>query len=80
MVERTWSIPYQEEAEFFSKADPKLRLASVAALFAEKLKGSPVGDRVELKKLRQETQLLKPSFANQTRFNELQNMLQQAGD
>jgi hypothetical protein len=80
MVERTWSLPYQEEAEFFSKADPRLRLASVAALFAEKLKGSPVGDRVELKKLRQETQLLKPSFANQTRFNELQNMLQQAGD
>ena len=80
MVERTWSIPYQEEAEFFSKADPRLRLASVAALFAEKLKGSPVGDRVELKKLRQETQLLKSSFANQTRFNELQNMLQQAGD
>ncbi len=80
MVERTWSIPYQEEAEFFSKADPRLRLASVAALFAEKLKGSPVGDRVELKKLRQEAQLLKPSFASQTRFNELQNMLQQAGD
>ncbi|MEN8773845.1 MAG: von Willebrand factor type A domain-containing protein [Akkermansiaceae bacterium] len=80
MVERTWSIPYQEEADFFSKADPKLRLASVAALFAEKLKGSPVGDRVDLKNLRQETQLLRPSFVNQKRFNEFQTMLQQAGD
>lgn len=80
MVERTWAIPYQAEVAFFSKADPRLRLASVAALFAEKLKGSPVGDRVELKRLRQETQVLKPSFAHQARFNEFQTMLQQAGD
>ncbi len=80
MVERTWTIPYQAEVAFFSKADPRLRLASVAALFAEKLKGSPVGDRVELKRLRQETQVLKPSFAHQARFNEFQTMLQQAGD
>lgn len=80
MVERTWAIPYQAEVAFFSKADPRLRLASVAALFAEKLKGSPVGDRVELKRLRQETQVLKPSFSHQARFNEFQTMLQQAGD
>ena len=80
MIERTWSIPYQEETEFFSKADPKLRLAGVTALFAEKLKGSLVGDRVELKRLRQEAQLLRSRFGAQVRFDEFQTMLQQAGE
>ena len=80
MIERTWSIPYQEETKFFSKGDPKLRLAGVTALFAEKLKGSPVGDRVELKRLRQEAQLLRSRFGAQVRFIEFQTMLQQAGD
>ena len=80
MVERVWMIPYEEESLFFSEADPKIRLASVAGLFSEKIKGSPIGDRVELKRLRQEMQLLKPNFGNQARFNELQSMLLQAGD
>ena len=80
IIERTWSIPYQEETEFFSKADPKLRLAGVTALFAEKLKGSLVGDRVELKRLRQEAQLLRSRFGAQVRFDEFQTMLQQAGE
>ena len=80
MIERTWSIPYQEETKFFSKGDPKLRLAGVTALFAEKLKGSPVGDRVELKRLRQEAQLLRSRFGAQVRFIEFQTMLQQAGE
>ena len=80
MVERTWTIPYEEESAFFSEADPRLRLASVAGLFSEKIKGSAVGERVELKRLRQEVQLLKPSFGNQARFNELRSMLRQAGD
>jgi secreted protein with Ig-like and vWFA domain len=79
MVERTWAIPYQAEAALFSEAKPTLRLAGVAGLFAEKLKGSPVGERVELKRLRQETGLLKPTFNLQSRFHELSQMLQQAG-
>ena len=80
MVERTWTIPYQSDSTTFSEADPTLRLASVAGLFAERLKGSLVGERVELKRLRQEAELLKPVFRNQTRFQEFQTMLQQAGE
>jgi len=80
MVERTWTIPYQPDATAFSDAHPNLRLASVAGLFAEKLKGSPVGAQVEFKRLRQEIELLKPTFRNQTRFQEFQTMLQQAGE
>ncbi|MGC6564766.1 MAG: YfbK domain-containing protein [Akkermansiaceae bacterium] len=79
MVERTWTIPYDADSASFSEASPTLRLAGVAGLFAEKLKGSPVGERVELKRLRQEIQTLKPTFQNQPRFQELQTMLQQAG-
>ena len=79
MVERTWAIPYQPESPLFSEADPALRLAGVAGLFAEKLKGSPVGERVDLKRLRQETELLKPDFDLQPRFREFKTMLQQAG-
>ena len=80
MVERTWTIPYQSDSTTFSEANPTLRLASVAGLFAERLKGSSVGERVELKRLRQETELLKPIFRNQARFQEFQTMLQQAGE
>ena len=80
MVERTWAISYQPEAPLFSQAEPALRLASVAGLFAEKLKGSPVGERVDLKRLRQETELLKPNFDLQPRFHEFKIMLRQAGD
>lgn len=80
MVERTWTIPYEPDSSSFTEANPTLRLAGVAGLFAEKLKGSPVGERVELKRLRQEAQLLKPVFQNQARFQELQTMLNQAGE
>lgn len=80
MVERTWAIPYEPNSASFAEANPNLRLASVAGLFAEKLMGSPVGARVDLKRLRQEAELLKPAFQGQTRFQELQTMLQLAGE
>ncbi len=80
MVERTWGIPYEPEVVLFSEAKASLRLAATAGLFAEKLKGSAVGERVELKKLRQEMELLTPTFDLQPRFHELKNMLQQAGE
>lgn len=80
MVERTWLIPYEPQVAFFNEADPKLRLAGVAGLFAERLKGSPVGERVELKRLRQELPDLKARFGNQSRVHELETMLRQAGE
>ena len=80
MVERTWLIPYEPQVAFFNEADPKLRLAGVAGLFAERLKGSAVGERVELKRLRQELPDLKARFGNQPRVHELETMLRQAGE
>lgn len=78
MIERTWTIPYESQVDFFSQSSPSLRLAGIAGLFAEKLTASPVGERVELKTLRQELQRLKPLYQNQPRFSSLENMLEQA--
>jgi hypothetical protein len=80
MVERTWPIPYEEDVAGFSQADPAMRLAGTAALFAEKLKGSPVGERVDLKQLRKETDALQNEYSNQPRFQEFRTMLRQAGE
>ena len=80
MIERKWNIPFEEDVTSFTDSDPALRLAGTAALFAEKLKGSAVGERVELKELRKEADSLQGSYQSQTRFQELRAMLQQAGE
>lgn len=80
MVERKWNIPFEEDVTSFTDSDPALRLAGTAALFAEKLKGSAVGERVQLKELRKEADSLQGSYQSQARFHELRTMLQQAGE
>ncbi len=80
MVERTWNIPYEPEVTLFSEAKPGLRLAAAAGLFAEKLKESAVGERVELKRLRQEVERLQPSFGSYESFREFKAMLGWASD
>ena len=80
MVERKWNIPFEEDVTSFTDSDPALRLAGTAALFAEKLKGSAVGERVQLKELRKEADSLQGSYQSQARFQELRTMLQQAGE
>ena len=80
MVERTWAIPFESDVTLFPEAEPALRLASVAGLFAENLAESAVGGRVELKRLSQECENLKPTYGTQKRFQELQSMIQQARD
>ena len=78
MVERTWGIPYEPEVSLFPESNPKLRLACVAGLFAEKLKGSIIGERVDLARLRQEAEALKLTFDDQARFWSLKTMLEEA--
>ena len=80
MVERKWNIPFEEDVTSFTDSDPALRLAGTAALFAEKLKGSAVGERIQLKELRKEADSLQGSYQSQARFQELRTMLQQAGE
>ena len=80
MVERKWNISFEEDVTSFTDSDPALRLAGTAALFAEKLKGSAVGERVQLKELRKEADSLQGSYQSQARFQELRTMLEQAGE
>ncbi len=51
MVERSWTLPYESRAVAFDRASPSLQLAGTAAALAEKLRGGPTGDRVELDQL-----------------------------
>ncbi|MFT3830415.1 MAG: von Willebrand factor type A domain-containing protein [Opitutaceae bacterium] len=48
MVERSWTLPYESRAAAFDRALPSLQLAGTAAALAEKLRGGPAGDRVDL--------------------------------
>ncbi len=48
MVERSWTLPYESRAAAFDRAAPSLQLAGTAAALAEKLRGGPAGDRVDL--------------------------------
>ena len=48
MVERSWTLPYEPRAAAFDRSSPSLQLAGTAAALAEKLRGGPAGDRVDL--------------------------------
>ena len=51
MIERRWTVPYQTNVLSLAQAEPSMRLAAGAALLGEKLKGTPLGERVELDEL-----------------------------
>ena len=51
MIEREWTIPYDPGAPTLADAPASIRLASSAALLAERLAGSPIGETVELNQL-----------------------------
>jgi len=78
MVERTWNIPYEPQMVRFSDAPAGLRLAGSAVLFAEKLKGSIMGERVTVPPLIGEMNRLKSTFSKQLRFQELLQMMEAA--
>lgn len=51
MVERHWTIPYDENTPALDQAKPGIQLAATAALFAERLRGTPIGGLVQLDEL-----------------------------
>ena len=51
MVERSWPIPYEPSAPSLAEAASTMKLAALASLFAEKLKGGPLADLVDLAEL-----------------------------
>ncbi len=78
MVERRWPIPYQPQTPRLEQADPRIRIASVAALFAAKLRGDAVAYGTDLKELAAILTGLPSSYSNSLRVEQLRNMIEAA--
>jgi Ca-activated chloride channel family protein len=78
MVERTWDIPYEAQPKRLDEADGKIRLAATAALLGERLKGSAVGEAVDLGELAVSARTLPPLYPHQSRVRQLVEMTEAA--
>jgi secreted protein with Ig-like and vWFA domain len=77
MVERSWTLPYEARAAAFDRASPSLQLAGTAAMLAEKIRGGPAGDRVELDALTPIVNALCGRHPDDKRLQELATMFAQ---
>jgi Ca-activated chloride channel homolog len=77
MVERSWTIAYDQQARAFDRATPSLQLAGTAAFLAEKLRGGALGDAVQLEELTPIANALRGHYAPQERVQQLVEMLAQ---
>lgn len=77
MVERTWTIPHEPQAPAFARATPSMQLAGFAAMLAEVLTESPVGEQVELAQLAPTANRLRTLYPQKTRVAELLTMYEQ---
>ncbi|MFT5464990.1 MAG: Mg-chelatase subunit ChlD [Verrucomicrobiales bacterium] len=78
MVERRWPIPYEASPRRIGKAAPAVQIASVAALFAAKLKGYPVGEAADFRQLSRLLNELPERVRNEERVQQLLTMIEQA--
>jgi hypothetical protein len=78
MIERQWTIPYAPRTPRLEDAAPSMRLASLAALLGEKLKGSPVGETVEMEDLGSLLSGLPGEFPADQRVTDLVEMTRKA--
>lgn len=75
MVMRQWIIPYESDAPRFEEASNSLKLAGIAALTGEKLKGSIVGGSVDLPKLNKLVHPLPEAYPSSQRVADLAAMI-----
>jgi len=75
IVERSWPIPYQPNTPALDQARPSMQLATLAMLTAEKLRGGPLGDAIDLSTHRPLIESLRPHFRHDPRANELFEMI-----
>jgi hypothetical protein len=78
MVERSWAIPYDAQAPRFDRASPSMQLVGLAALLAEKLAQSPIGEQFKLSDLTGVATRLRGHYAHEPRVQELVRMIEQA--
>ncbi|HQF39621.1 MAG TPA: von Willebrand factor type A domain-containing protein [Opitutaceae bacterium] len=77
MVEHSWTLPYEARAAAFDRASPGLQLAGTAASLAEKLRGGPAGDRVDLDTLAPIVNAQRARRPNDKRIQDLATMFEQ---
>ena len=78
MIENRWPIPYESAPPQLEQPSPSLRISTVAALFAAKLRGEPLGQSVDLKTLANLVAQLPEQTRSANRVLELQEMIEQA--
>jgi hypothetical protein len=78
MVEKRWTIPYEANPAALPDAAPSMKLAASAAFLGEKLKGSPVGDLVELRELSAVSRSLQAVYTSDQRVVQLIEMIEKA--
>lgn len=78
MIEKRWPIPYLPSAPSAGQAGDSMQLATVAAQFAAKLKGGPLGDVVDLGELARLAGALPDRLQNLERVQQLREMIEQA--
>ncbi|MFP6865868.1 MAG: von Willebrand factor type A domain-containing protein, partial [Roseibacillus sp.] len=77
MIERIWTIPYEAQVPRLEDSAASIRLASGAALLGEKLKGSLIGEAVEMERLGKLINNLAGDFPSDDRVKELIQMANQ---
>lgn len=76
--EMSWNLPYRKNEPELSEASPALRLASLAAAFAALLNDSPLAQEIDHDDLFNLARPLPANFPNQTRVQELPNLIMQS--
>ncbi len=77
MVEHSWTLPYESRAAAFDRASPSLQLAGTAAALAEKLRGGPAGDRVDIDQLAPIVNTLRARRPDDKRIQDLVTLFEQ---
>ena len=75
MVEKLWPIPYVSNPAPLEEAEPSMKLAATAALLGEALKGSAIGDLVEMGTLDRVSRSLQTVYPHNERVGQLIEMI-----
>lgn len=78
MVERRWTIPYETNPSRIDEAAASMQLAASAVMLAEKLKGSPGGETVNLRDVLRWTRNLRAVYPDDDRVRQLNEMTEKA--
>lgn len=80
IIERSWPLPYDASTPALDQARPSMQLATLAMLTAEKLRGGPLGESIDLTTHRPLIQSLTDHFRHDPTAHELFEMISALSD